>query len=110
MLDSIKQLFIAFLIGLVLCPHTMVHAGGIQVDPAAPAENQATMESAPNGVDVIQITAPNSSGMSHNMFTDFNVGPQGVIINNGIAPGVSQLGGVLAPNPNFRGTCCFYHS
>jgi len=104
MLESIKQLFIAFLISLILCPPSMVHAGGITPDAAAPAANQATMDTAPNGVDVVNIAAPGANGMSHNMFTDFNVGSSGVIINNGDAPGVSQLGGAMAPNPNFSGT------
>ncbi|QJB56875.1 DUF637 domain-containing protein [Pseudodesulfovibrio sp. zrk46] len=103
MLESIKQLFIAFLISLILCPPSMVHAGGITPDAAAPAANQATMDTAPNGVDVVNIAAPGANGMSHNMFTDFNVGSSGVIINNGVAPGVSQLGGAMAPNPNFSG-------
>ena len=103
MTRAIQHLFIAFLIGLILCPPQMALAGGITPDAAAPAAHQASMDAAQNGVPVVNIVAPNGSGMSHNMFTDFNVGAQGVIINNGIAPGVSQLGGALAQNPNFSG-------
>lgn len=102
MVESLKHLFISFLIGLILCPPTMVHAGGITPDAAAPAPNQATMDAALNGVPVVNIVAP-KNGMSHNMFSDFNVGTEGVIINNGVGPGVSQLGGALAGNPNFSG-------
>jgi len=103
MLEFVKHLLIAFLIGLILCPPHMVHAAGITPDAAAPAANQATVDAAPNGVPLVNIAAP-QNGMSHNMFTDFNVGAQGVILNNAVAPGVSQLGGALAPNANLGGT------
>ncbi|MFH1913215.1 MAG: hemagglutinin repeat-containing protein, partial [Pseudomonadota bacterium] len=103
MRESLKQLLIGFMIGLMLCPPSLVFAGGIQVDTSAPAANQATMDAAQNGVPVVNIAAPGGNGMSHNMFTDFNVGSQGVILNNSVAPGVSQLGGALAQNPNLGG-------
>lgn len=104
MIETIKHLFIAFLISLILCPPSMVHAaGGITPDGAAPAANQATIDAAQNGVPVINIVAPNGSGLSHNMFSDFNVGTQGVIINNSVTPGISQLGGALVPNVNLGG-------
>jgi len=103
MFEFIKHGFISFLIGLILCPPSMVLAADITPDAAAPASKQAAMDVAPNGVPVVNIAAPNSGGLSHNMFTDFNVGAEGVILNNSIAPGVSQLGGTLAPNNQLGG-------
>ncbi|WP_147820172.1 hemagglutinin repeat-containing protein [Salidesulfovibrio onnuriiensis] len=94
-----EQLLCAVLIGLILCPPAL--AGGIQVDAGAPAANQASMSAAGNGVPVVNIVQPNGGGVSHNKFTDFNVAKQGVIINNSNMPGVTQLGGVVANNPNF---------
>jgi len=103
MLHSLRQLFIAFLIGLILCPPSMVHAAGIRVDPTAASQNQAGVGVAPNGVPVINIAAPNASGLSHNKFQDFNVGTPGVVLNNSNKIGISQLGGALARNPNLVG-------
>lgn len=53
-----------------------------------------------NGVPVIHTTAPNEAGVSHNVFTGFNVGREGLIINNSLELGQSQLGGFLLANPN----------
>ncbi|WP_207260286.1 hemagglutinin repeat-containing protein [Desulfovibrio sp. Huiquan2017] len=100
---AMKHILIAFLVGLILCPPSMVYAGGITPDAAAQASNRPTMDAAQNGVPVVNIAVPNGSGLSHNQFSDFNVDHQGVIFNNATAPGVSQLGGTLAPNANLGG-------
>jgi filamentous hemagglutinin len=100
---AMKHILIAFLVGLILCPPSMVYAGGITPDAAAPASTRPTMDAAPNGVPVVNIAAPNGGGLSHNKFSEFNVNNQGVVFNNATAPGVSQLGGALAPNANLGG-------
>lgn len=72
-------------------------------DPNAAAGKRPSMEVAPNGVPVVNITAANGSGLSHNQYQDFNVRQQGLILNNGSAASKTQLGGIVAGNPNFRG-------
>ncbi len=99
MYERFRKLLCSVLIFLLACPPAM--ADGIRPAPDAPAANQPGMDAAKNGVPVVNIVRPNSGGVSHNMFHDFNVTPKGVIINNSNQPGVSQLGGVLANNPNF---------
>ncbi|MCU1721436.1 hemagglutinin repeat-containing protein [Pseudomonas sp. 5P_5.1_Bac1] len=56
-----------------------------------------------NGVPVINIVAPSASGLSHNQFLDYNVGQPGVVLNNALHAGQSQLAGALGANPQFQG-------
>ena len=55
------------------------------------------------GVPIVNIVAPNAAGLSHNQFLDYNVDRQGVVLNNALQAGQSQLAGQLASNPQFYG-------
>ncbi len=70
----------------------------IVVDPIRPSGTHVI--SAPNGVPVIEIADPNGNGLSHNRFTEFDVQSPGLIYNNSLVNGTSQLGGALLHNPN----------
>ena len=73
----------------------------IVVDPAS--QGQSTLETAPNGVPIVNIARPNGAGLSHNLFERFNVGEKGLVLNNSNQLGQSKLAGVLMGNPNFEG-------
>jgi filamentous hemagglutinin len=74
-----------------------------QVPDAAAGANRPRMDSAANGVPVVDIVAPNARGVSHNKYQRFDVDQRGVILNN--SPGIvrTQLGGYIAGNDNLKG-------
>ncbi|WP_350601226.1 DUF637 domain-containing protein [Pseudomonas sp. 65/3-MNA-CIBAN-0223] len=78
----------------------LVQADGIVVSGPGTSLGQAG-----NGVPIVNIAAPNASGLSHNQFNDYNVGANGVILNNATTrTQATQLGGIILGNPNLQGS------
>ena len=103
-LHCMLQKLAATLISLYLTSEPVAaNAGGagLVIDPAA--AQKASVGQALNGVATINIVAPNAAGLSHNKFSEYNVAPSGVILNNARHDGISQLGGALLANPNLDG-------
>ncbi|WP_070356517.1 filamentous hemagglutinin N-terminal domain-containing protein [Pseudomonas lutea] len=78
----------------------LAQADGIVVS----GTTNTTLGQAGNGVPLVNIAAPNASGLSHNQYQQYNVGAQGVILNNATARTQNtQLGGIVVGNPNLNG-------
>lgn len=52
-----------------------------------------------NGVPVVNIVAPNGAGVSHNKFTQYNVGTAGLVLNNSGRSSPTQVAGYVQGNP-----------
>ncbi len=65
---------------------------------------QMNVEKAPNGVPIVNINAPNKNGVSHNHFKEYNVGKEGILLNNSAKEfNRTQIGGIIQGNSNLNG-------
>jgi filamentous hemagglutinin len=78
---------------------TMPVQGQIVVAPNVPGSLRPTVLVAPNGVPLINVQTPSAAGVSRNVYGQFNVAPNGAILNNSRTNVQTQLGGFVAGNP-----------
>ncbi|NYJ14405.1 filamentous hemagglutinin [Rhizobium leguminosarum] len=98
-----RQSLALLLSSLLVFQPMLANAQSVSASTTAPAANQPGVGSAPNGVPLIDIVTPNSQGLSHNKYDNFNVGTPGLILNNFKGEiGNSNLGGVTPGNPNLN--------
>ncbi|WP_332444578.1 filamentous hemagglutinin N-terminal domain-containing protein, partial [Wolinella succinogenes] len=100
---NIKQI-ISTIISFVLLHNQSLLAAELAIDASAPKANQAELIKAPNNVPIVNIVNPNSQGVSHNKFSNFNVTPQGIILNNSKAITNTELAGYISYNPKLTGS------
>ncbi|MGP4716879.1 two-partner secretion domain-containing protein [Psychrobacter sp. T6-6] len=89
----------------VLCCQSMVYtqvqAANTQIQNTASnisvAQRAALLRSA-NGTPIVNIRTPNSKGLSHNTYNQFDIGSNGAVLNNSIGSAHTHLAGSIAGN------------
>ena len=76
-------------------------SAAVVVDGRKSPDTKVTI--ADTGATVVNISGASSGGVSHNTFTQFDVDPTGVILNNSSTGSSTTLGGDIAGNSNMAG-------
>lgn len=88
---------------IVLAPYM---AGADVIQSAFEPGEKPIVIAAPGQAPVLDIVAPNATGLSHNRYEQYNVGMRGVVLNNSLEAGRAHVAGEfrdVQANAQFRG-------
>ena len=103
--ESLITRFISYcLITQLIFPPLWVNNvyAALVTDPHAAVSFRPQIDNTYN-IPVINIVAPNNTGLSHNKYQDFDVDLNGLVFNNSLVTGNSRLAGSIVANPLFGG-------
>jgi filamentous hemagglutinin family protein len=102
---AVSKSFTVFLCSLIALQPAMVEIANAQDIIIDPSGNVSSAPSVRTGTPapVVDIATPNSGGVSLNQYTQFNVGSQGVVLNNGTTTSNTQVAGSVTRNTNLTG-------
>lgn len=84
---------------LILLASAPLALAQIVADPSAPAPQKPTVLNAANGVPLVNIQTPSAAGVSRNTYKQFDVQPNGAILNNSRNNVQTTIGGWVQGNP-----------
>ncbi|AVJ16098.1 hypothetical protein CLM71_02575 [Serratia sp. MYb239] len=73
------------------------------ITPSAPMNGGPSVSAGANGSTVIDINTAGKGGVSHNIYSEFDVDRGGVVLNNSATGSTSHLAGNIAGNANLAG-------